>query len=226
MNEDIHERSRILLGQEGLDRLKRAHVAVFGLGGVGGHATEALARCGVGRLTLVDADVVSPSNLNRQMFATADTVGMRKTEAAGMRIRAVAPGAELELRDVFFDTETKGSFDFSEYDYVVDAIDSVPSKVELILAARAADTPIISSMGAGNKLDPSRFRVADIYETSVCPLAKVMRKLLRERGVMSLKVVYSYETPLINSSPVGSVSFVPGAAGLVLASEVVRDMLA
>jgi len=235
---DQFSRTELLLGREGVERLARAHVAVFGLGGVGGYAAEALVRSGVGALDLIDSDRVSLTNLNRQILATHRTLGQYKADAARDRALEINPEARVEARTVFYGPDTAGLFDFALYDYVVDAIDTVTGKLALIERARAAGAPIISCMGAGNKLDPSAFRVADIYETSVCPLARVMRKELKRRGVRRLKVVYSKEPPLepegalyqeslegeVRRQVPGSVSFVPAAAGLVLAGEVIRDL--
>lgn len=234
---DKNERTEMLLGREAVEQLKKAHVAVFGLGGVGGHAAEALARAGVGALTLVDGDRVSVSNLNRQLFATVSTVGMDKTEAAAIRIREVAPDCRLTLVNSFVLPENIGDFDFSAYDYVVDAIDTVSTKLALIKACDKVSTPIISAMGAGNKLDPTRFEVADIYETSVCPLAAVIRRECRKAGVRRLKVVYSREEAVkpeflpesdgeTKKTPPASCSFVPSVCGLIIAGEVVKDICA
>ncbi len=225
-------RTALLLGGAAIERLQQAHVAVFGLGGVGGHAAEALARSGVGHLTLVDGDTVALSNLNRQLFATRATVGSPKVDAAAERLLAINPGLHITRRQEFFSPENAAAFDFAAYDYVVDAIDSVTAKIALILAAQAAQTPLISCMGAGNKLDATRFEVADIYQTAVCPLAKVMRRELKKRGVTALKVVYSREEPCAavaaDSAPgrhaPGSCAFVPAAAGLILAGEAIRDL--
>ena len=189
-------RTEMLLGEEAMQRLAGSRVAIFGIGGVGGHVMEGLARSGIGALDLIDHDRVSISNLNRQIIATMDTLDMYKTDAAASRIRSINPDCAVVSRHLFFLPETKDQFDFSSYDYVVDAIDTVTGKLALIEAAREAGTPIISAMGAGNKLDPSAFRVADIFETSVCPLAKVMRRECRRRGITSLKVVYSQEMPV------------------------------
>lgn len=235
--DNITERTEMLLGREAVEQLKKAHVAVFGLGGVGGHAAEALARAGVGALTLVDGDRVSVSNLNRQLFATVSTVGMNKTDAAAIRIREVAPDCRLTLVNSFVLPENIGGFDFSSYDYVVDAIDTVSTKLALIKACDAVGTPIISAMGAGNKLDPTRFEVADIYETSVCPLAAVIRRECRKAGVHRLKVVYSREEAVkpeflpesdgeTKKTPPASCSFVPSVCGLIIAGEVVKDICA
>lgn len=219
-------RTALLIGQESVERLGKKKVAVFGIGGVGGHAAEALARSGVGRFLLVDSDRVALSNVNRQIVATLDTVGRLKTEVMRERIMSVNPRAEVETRECFFLPENAHTFDFSDCDYVVDAVDTVTAKLELILCAKRAGVPVISSMGAGNKLDPTRFEVADIYETSVCPLARVMRRELRKGGVDSLKVVYSREEAMKPSGAdvPGSVAFVPSVAGLIMAGEVVRDL--
>ena len=224
--EEQFSRTKFLLGEEGLARLERAHVAVFGIGGVGGHCAEALARSGIGRLTLVDKDRVALSNLNRQVVALHSTVGKPKAEVMRARILDINPKAEVRVAETFFLPENADAFDFSEYDYVVDAVDTVTAKVELVLRAFGAGRPIVSWMGAGNKLDPTRVEISDIYEPSVDPLARVMRRELRARGIPRLKVVWSREEPLScgeNRVP-GSVAFVPSVAGLVLASVVVRDL--
>lgn len=227
-------RTELLLGRDGIEKLEQAKVAVFGVGGVGGYVAEALARSGVGALVLVDRDVVSESNINRQIIATTKTIGMPKTQAMKERILEINPQAQVEVRDCFFLPETAGEFDFSQYSYVVDAVDTVTAKLELVMQAKAAGVPIISSMGAGNKLDPTRFEVADIYKTSVCPLARVMRRELKKRNVKSLKVVYSKEEAMTPKEILadeskrvipGSVAFVPSVAGLVIASEVVKDIV-
>ncbi len=222
-------RTEMLIGREAFERLKGASVAVFGVGGVGGYAVEALARAGVGRLVLVDSDRVSLSNINRQIIATHKTLGMYKTEAARERILDINPNAEVELHTVFFDETKLSEFDFSSYDYVVDCIDSLGAKIELIAAAKAAGAPIISAMGAGNKLDPTKFEISDISKTEVCPLARAVRTSLRKRGINHLKVVYSKEKPYVQASENGervpaSISFVPSAMGLIIASAVVRDI--
>ena len=238
---DQYSRTRFLLGSAAMEKLKKSHVAVFGLGGVGGYAVEALARSGVGTLTVVDHDTVSLTNLNRQLLATHQSVGMGKPAAAAERIRAIDPQIRVHAMDTFFLPETSGQFDFAAYDYVIDAIDTVTGKLTLVEAARAAGTPIICAMGAGNKLDPTAFKVADIYETSVCPLARIMRKECRKRGIDKLKVVYSEEDPIIPDLPAddpawaelpegrnalpGSVAFVPSVMGLILAGEVIKDLI-
>lgn len=221
-------RTGLLLGEEALERLAASRVAVFGIGGVGGYVTEALARSGVGMLDLIDSDKVCESNLNRQIIATYDTIGRYKVDVMKERILSINPQAKVNTHCCFYLPEQAEQFPFGEYDYVVDAIDTVTAKIDLICQAQKAGTPVISSMGAGNKLDPSAFRVADIYETSVCPLARVMRRELKARGVRSCKVVYSRETPrepIVKERKIpGSIAFVPSAAGLVLAGEVVRDL--
>ena len=225
--ESAFSRTELLLGKDGVQRLQRSRVAVFGVGGVGGYAAEALARAGVGALDLIDNDVVSLSNLNRQIIATHDTLGQPKVEVAAARVRAINPDCAVRTHRVFFLPETEAQFDFTEYDYIIDAIDTVSGKIALVLKAQAAGVPIISCMGAGNKLDPTAFEVSDIYKTSVCPLARVMRHELKKRGVRRLKVVYSREEakkPEGATVP-GSVSFVPSVAGLIAAGEVVKDLL-
>ncbi len=219
-------RSVMLLGPESLDKLKKARVAIFGIGGVGGFTMEALARSGVGALDLIDNDRVSLSNLNRQIIALHSTIGRYKTEVAKERLLDINPEIRLETHNIFFLPETADRFDFTAYDYVVDAIDTVSGKIALIEAAAAAGVPVISSMGAGNKLDPARFEVADIYQTSVCPLARVMRRELKKRGIKSLKVVYSKEKPVETGGRIpGSLAFVPSVAGLIMAGEVVKDLV-
>lgn len=233
--DDIFARTRLLLGDEGLMRLGSAHVAVFGVGGVGGYAVEALVRSGVGHLDLIDSDVVDVTNLNRQIIATETTVGHPKVIVAAERAASINPACEVRAHQCFFLPETAADFDFAAYDYIIDAVDTVSAKLALVEAAAAAGTPIVSSMGAGNKLDPTAFRVADIYATSVDPLARVMRRELRRRGIPALKVVYSTEPPrelAIDGETVkegsrpapGSVAFVPAVAGLILGGEVVRDL--
>lgn len=240
--ENQFSRTERLLGTEAMRRLMHARVAVFGIGGVGGYAAEALARSGVGALDLIDSDTVCLSNLNRQIIATLDTVGEYKVDVMAGRIRSINPYCAVRVHRCFFLPENARDFDFAAYDYVVDAVDTVAAKLALVVAAQEAGTPVISSMGAGNKLDASRFEVADIYQTSVCPLAKVMRRELKKRGVESLKVVYSKEEarkPCVppeeeeaceapagrarRAAP-GSVAFVPPVAGLILAGEVVCDL--
>lgn len=229
-------RTEMLLGRDAIEKLHSARVAVFGLGGVGGYVVEALARSGVGSLDLVDNDTVSVSNLNRQILATHSTVGMLKVEAGKRRVLDINPDCQVRTYPVFYTPETADQFDFTEYDYIVDAIDTVTGKLALVERAMAVNTPIICCMGTGNKLDASAFQVADISKTSMCPLARVIRKELSKRGIRHLKVVYSQEeaiTPtgweeeaaaLGKRQIPGSVAFVPGAAGLLMAGEVVRDL--
>ena len=231
MNEQ-HSRTEMLLGAEGVQRLFAAKVAVFGVGGVGGYAVEALARAGIGHFELIDSDRVSVSNINRQIIATHDTVGQYKTEAMRDRILSINPEATVVCHNLFFEEKNKDVFDFSGYDYVVDAIDSLSAKIELIASAHEAGTKIISAMGAGNKLDPTRFEVSDISKTTVCPLARAVRIALRKRGINHLKVVYSKEDPVIpplvsddkKMRVPGSISFVPSAMGLIIAGEVIKDI--
>ena len=226
-------RTALLLGEEGVNALKKARVAVFGIGGVGGFACEALARAGVGSLLLVDDDTVSESNLNRQLIALRSTIGQPKVSVMAARIADIDPSIAVETRQCFFDETTAGSFDFSAFDYVIDAIDTVSAKVELICRAKAAGTPIVSCMGAGNKLDPTKFVVTDLAKTDTCPLARVLRQRLRKQGIQHLQVVYSTEPPLTPLETIedggrrqlpGSVSFVPSAAGLVAAGAVIRAL--
>ena len=247
--QDQFSRTRLLFGPEGMEKLKNSHVAVFGIGGVGGYAVEALARSGIGALDLVDDDKVCLTNVNRQLYATRSTVGRYKVEVAEERIRDINPDCRVRIWKTFFMPDTQDQFDFSEYDYVVDAIDTVKGKLALVEAAKAAGTPIISCMGAGNKTDPTAFRVADIYKTSICPLARVMRTECRKRRSRHLKVVYSTELPVrpledpaiscrdhcicppdtrkctVRRDIPGSTAFVPSVAGLILAGEVVKDLL-
>ncbi|MBR0446079.1 MAG: tRNA threonylcarbamoyladenosine dehydratase [Oscillospiraceae bacterium] len=236
-----YSRTEFLLGKAAMEKLHRSRVAVFGLGGVGGYAVEALARSGIGALTLIDHDTVSLTNLNRQILATRDTVGKSKAQAAAQRVQSIDPEIQVEALQTFFGPETAEKFDFSQYDYVIDAIDTVTGKLALVAAAKAADTPIICAMGAGNKLDPTAFQVADIYETSVCPLARIMRKECRKRGIDRLKVVYSQEDPIACTLPPddpawaelpegrnalpGSCAFVPSVMGLIIAGEVIKDLV-
>ena len=232
--EDMFSRTRMLLGDGAVQRLKRARVAVFGVGGVGGYVVAALSRSGVGALDLIDSDRVAPSNLNRQIIATRETLGLLKVDAAKARVLSINPDCAVVTWPLFYLPETADRFDFSQYDYVVDAIDTVAGKLQLIQAAKAAGVPVISAMGAGNKLDPTAFQVADISKTSVCPLARVMRRELKKRGIEHVKVVYSTEPPLTpapleeetgrRATP-GSVAFVPAVAGLVLAGEVIKDLI-
>lgn len=219
-------RTQLLYGKEAMDKLAASRVAVFGIGGVGGYTVEALARSGIGALDIIDDDKVCLTNINRQIIATRKTIGKYKVDMAEERIHDINPECKVRTYKTFYLPETQDQFDFSEYDYVVDAIDTVTGKLQLIEAAKKANVPVISSMGAGNKLDPTSFEVADISETSVCPLAKVMRKELRDRGIESLKVVYSKEAPIkIEARSPGSVAYVPSVVGLIIASEVIKDLL-
>lgn len=222
----------MLLGAEGVSRLAAARVAVFGVGGVGGYAAEALARAGVGHIDLIDSDRVAVSNINRQIIATHETIGMYKTEAMRDRIASINPETSVGCYNIFFDEDTKGNFDFSSYDYVIDAIDSLSAKVELIASVKESESKIISAMGAGNKLDPTMFEVSDISKTTVCPLARAVRTALRKRGINHLKVVYSKEPPVIppevsdgeRKRVPASISFVPSVMGLIIAGEVIKDI--
>ncbi len=234
---DPYSRTRLLLGSDAMDKLKNARVAVFGLGGVGGYVVEALARSGIGALELVDHDIISLTNLNRQLLATRSTVGLSKAQAAADRVRDIDPDIQVTPRQQFFGPDTAAEFDFTGYSYVVDAIDTVTGKLALITAAQAAGVPILSCMGTGNKLDPTRFQIADISKTSVCPLARIMRKECAKRGIRRLKVLYSTEDPITPESlPTeelpegrralpGSVAFVPSVAGLIIAGQVIRDLI-
>lgn len=228
-------RTEKLIGSEALDRLKTSCVAVFGIGGVGGYTIEALARSGVGSFLLVDNDKVSLTNLNRQIIATTDTIGKDKVDVMKERILSINPDAHVEVRKCFYLPETADTFDLSQFDYVVDAVDTVTAKIDLIVRTSQLGVPVISAMGAGNKLDPTQFEVTDIYKTSVCPLAKVMRRELKKRHIKKCKVVYSREQPLKPVSgmdeqntkkPIpGSIAFVPSVVGLIIAGEVVKDLI-
>ena len=232
---DSFSRTALLLGDEALSRLKNVRVAVFGVGGVGGYAVEALARSGVGALDLIDNDTVAQSNINRQIIALNSTVGQFKADVAAKRVLDINPECKVRAVKVFYMPESADKFDFTQYDYIIDAIDTVKGKLALARQAQDAGTPIISCMGAGNKLDPTSFEVADIYDTSICPLARIMRKECRARGIRHLKVVYSKEMPVrpvkkceeqtVRRDTPGSVSFVPSVAGLILAGEVIMDLI-
>ena len=231
---DAFSRTRLLLGENGIKKLAEARVAVFGIGGVGSFAAEALCRVGVAHFLLVDSDTIDVSNINRQIHATTRTVGQKKTDVMRARMLEINPAADIRTRCEFYRPDHADSFFAEPLDYVIDAVDTVTAKISLVVEAGKRNIPIVSAMGAGNKLDPTRFEVTDIYKTSVCPLAKVMRKELKKRGVSQLKVVYSKEPPLrpdapetedMRRQPPGSVSFVPSVAGLILAGEVVRDLL-
>ena len=236
----MYSRTELLLGKEAIDKLKNSRVAVFGVGGVGGYTVEALARAGIGTLDLIDNDTVNLSNINRQIIALHSTIGRYKVDVCRERILDINPDASVNTYTTFYLPENKDIFDFSQYDYVVDAIDTVTGKISLIVQANESNTRIISSMGAGNKLDPTKFEVSDIYKTSVCPLAKVMRRELKKRNIPSLKVVYSKEMPIkptdndMNSNlneienrkkAPGSISFVPSVVGLIIASEIIKDLI-
>ena len=235
---DSYSRTQLLLGKDGMARLRNARVAVFGLGGVGGYVAEALARCGIGALDLVDHDTISITNLNRQILATRQTIGHDKAQVAAERVASIDPEIRVRPIKLFYGPDTADQFDFSQYDYVVDAIDTVTGKLALAAAAQASDTPIISSMGTGNKLDPTKFQIADISKTSVCPLARIMRKECAKRGIRNLKVLFSTEDPITPYSDSesaeelpegrralpGSVSFVPSVAGLIIAGQVIKDI--
>lgn len=221
------DRTEMLIGSEAVSRLTDAKVLVFGVGGVGGHVCEALVRAGIGEIHIVDGDTVAESNINRQIIATRDNIGQPKVEAMAERIRSINPECRVKGFQMFFlPGETSDSMDFSGYDYVVDAVDTVAAKLEIIEKAKAAGVPVISSMGTGNKLDPALFRIADISKTSVCPLAKVIRKELRNRGIRDVKVLFSTEEPVRTGvrTP-ASISFVPSVAGLIIGGEVIKDII-
>lgn len=218
-------RTEKLIGKDNLEKLKNSHIAVFGIGGVGGYVTEALIRAGVGKIDIIDNDTVSESNINRQIIATTDKIGQYKVDVMKERILKINPQAEVNAYNTLYLPQTADMFDFTKYTYVVDAVDNVTAKIELVLRANETDTPIISSMGTGNKLDPTMFCVSDIYKTEVCPLAKVMRYELKKRGIKKLKVVYSKEKPVTKQRPPASISFVPSVAGMIIASEVVKDII-
>ena len=236
---EAFSRTQLIFGNDAIKKLAKARVAVFGVGGVGGYVVEALARSGVGELDLVDNDTVCLSNLNRQIIATRSTIGKYKVDVAKERVLDINPDCKVNAYRTFFMPDTAEQFDFSDYDYVVDAIDTVTGKIELVMRSKEAGVPIISSMGAGNKVDPTAFEVTDIYKTSVCPLAKVMRYQLKRRGVKKLKVVYSQEEPLSPSTDgtaesnektgrratPGSNAFVPSVVGLIIAGEVIKDII-
>ena len=226
-------RTGLLIGEKAVDRLNNARVLVFGLGGVGSYVVEALSRAGVGSFTLVDGDKVSESNINRQIIATVSSVGNSKCEVERARILDINPEAKVECKEIFYLPENADCIDFTRYDYVVDAVDTVTakisiiscSKIEIVKRAKLARVPVISAMGTGNKLHPTAFRVGDVYDTKVCPLARVMRRELKAKGITSLKVVYSEEEPIIKERVPASISFVPSVAGLILASEVIKDLV-
>lgn len=232
--ENQFSRTELLIGEAGVNKLKASHVAVFGVGGVGGYVVEALVRSGLGAIDIIDNDKVHITNLNRQIIATQSTIGRYKVDVMEERIKDINPNCKVTKYKTFFTPETSSEFDFSKYDYVVDAIDTVSGKIELVIKCNETNTPIISSMGAGNKMHPEMFEISDIYKTSVCPLAKVMRQELKKRGIKKLKVVYSKEIPLkpktdekntSGKQVPGSNSFVPSAVGLIIAGEVIRHLL-
>lgn len=233
--DNYFSREELLIGKDAIEILKNSRVAVFGVGGVGGFVVEVLARCGVGTIDVIDNDVVDPSNINRQIIATADTIGQEKVNVVEQRINSINPNAVVNKHRCFFLPETAKDFDFTRFDYVVDAIDTVSGKIEIILQAKKAEVPVISCMGAGNKLDPTAFVVTDIYKTSVCPLARVMRQKLKKLGVQDLKVVYSTEKAMKPNYPPdmppqrkaapGSVAFVPSVAGIIAGGEVIKDLI-
>ena len=233
MSEEF-SRTEMLLGQEAITKLAKSRVAVFGVGGVGGYVVEALVRSGLGSIDLIDNDEVAPSNLNRQIIATTKTLGKSKVDAAKKRISDINPECKVKAYQIFYTPESAEQFDFNKYDYIVDAIDTVSGKLSLIEQAKKAEVPIICSMGAGNKLDPTKFEVADISKTSVCPLARVIRTELKKRKIKNVKVVYSKESPITPKNPQiqngkqtpGSVAFVPSVAGLIMAGEVIKDLTA
>lgn len=227
-------RTELLIGKEGIEKLKKTHIAIFGLGGVGGHALDALIRSGVGNVDIIDNDTVSVTNLNRQLLATTKTIGKYKVDVAEERIREINPEVNIVKYNTFFTPETADGFDFSKYDYIIDAIDTVVGKLSLIEKAKEYNVPIICSMGAGNKMDPTKFEVADISKTSVCPLAKVIRQELKKRRIKKVKVVYSKELPIkpakseeetVKHQLPGSISFVPSVVGLIIAGEVIKDII-
>ncbi len=224
--ENIFLRSSLLLGEESTEKLNSKKVAIFGVGGVGGFCLEALVRTGVGEIHIIDSDCVEETNLNRQIIATRDTLGKSKVSVAKERAESINKNVKIVPYEVYYSPENSADFDLSQYDYIIDAIDSVSSKAELILKAQECGTPIISSMGTGNKLDPLGFKISDIYKTEGCPLARVMRTELKKRGVKRLKTLYSPEKPIKNESGnVGSAVFVTGTAGLIIAGEVIKDLL-
>lgn len=228
------QRTELLIGTENIKILEHSHVAVFGLGGVGGYAVEGLVRAGIGEITLIDCDVFSETNLNRQLYATVETVGRPKTEVTKERITAVAPECKVHTIDLFYTPENADQIDLSQFDYIIDAIDTMTSKIHLICRAKEENIPIISSMGTGNKTDPTKLKVTDLYKTQGCPMARILRRELKQRNVPKLKVVYSEEEPKKAVVPdesstrhaPGSIVFVPACAGLILASETVKDLIA
>ena len=225
MNSEF-SRTENLIGANALEKLKKCHIAVFGVGGVGGFVVEALARAGVGTIDLIDSDCVDITNLNRQIIALHSTIGKQKVSVMRDRVLDINPNTTVNIFPMLFLPENSSQFDFSKYDYVIDAVDNVTAKIELVVKCQEAGTPIIASMGTGNKLDPTKFEISDIYKTSVCPLAKVMRYELKRRGVKKLKVLYSKENPIKTTDRTpASISFVPSAAGLIIAGEVIKDII-
>lgn len=225
MNSEF-SRTENLIGANALEKLKKCHIAVFGVGGVGGFVVEALARAGVGAIDLIDSDCVDITNLNRQIIALHSTIGKQKVAVMRDRVLDINPNANVNIFPLLFLPENSSQFNFSKYDYVIDAVDNVTAKIELVVKCQEAGTPIIASMGTGNKLDPTKFEISDIYKTSVCPLAKVMRYELKKRGVKKLKVLFSKENPLKTKDRTpASISFVPSAAGLIIAGEVIKDII-
>lgn len=218
------ERTSLLIGEEAINKLNNSKVLIFGVGGVGGYVAEALARTGVGSITIVDKDTVSESNINRQIIALHSTVGRDKVDVLKERMLDINPNLQVDARKCFFLPENAHEFDFSQYDYIVDAVDTVTAKLQIMVQAKEAGVPVISAMGAGNKVHPEMFEIADIYKTEMCPLAKVMRRELKNRGIKKLKVVYSKEKPVYKGDVPGSIAFSPSVAGLLMASEVVRDL--
>ena len=223
MNEQF-SRTALLLGTDAINNLQNKKVAIFGIGGVGGYVCEALIRSGVGKFDLIDNDTVCISNINRQIIATHKTIGRYKTDVMKERMLDINPNAKITVHECFFLPETSDKFDFTKYDYIVDAVDTVTAKLQIIVQAKEAGVPVISAMGAGNKVHPEMFEIADIYKTEMCPLAKVMRRELKNRGIKKLKVVYSKEKPVYKGDVPGSIAFSPSVAGLLMASEVVRDL--
>ena len=218
------ERTSLLVGEEAISKLNNSKVLIFGVGGVGGYVAEALARTGVGSITIVDKDTVSESNINRQIIALHSTVGRDKVDVLKERMLDINPELQVDARKCFFLPDNAHEFDFSQYDYIVDAVDTVTAKLQIIVQAKEAGVPVISAMGAGNKVHPEMFEIADIYKTEMCPLAKVMRRELKARGIKKLKVVYSKEKPVYKGDVPGSIAFSPSVAGLLMASEVVREL--
>ena len=218
------ERTSLLVGEEAISKLNNSKVLIFGVGGVGGYVAEALARTGVGSITIVDKDTVSESNINRQIIALHSTVGRDKVDVLKERMLDINPDLDVDARKCFFLPDNAHEFDFNQYDYIVDAVDTVTAKLQIIVQAKEAGVPVISAMGAGNKVHPEMFEIADIYKTEMCPLAKVMRRELKERGIKKLKVVYSKEKPVYKGDVPGSIAFSPSVVGLLMASEVVRDL--